>query len=156
MSWASGEELRKSKERSRKIIDYSNDAIFVIDPSRDEILDVNPRACTMLAYTREELLNLSISTIHPSEMSELTEFSNLVLRQGNGWTNELTCLTKTGKVLPSEISASAIDLEGKPCLIVLARDITERKLAEEMRSENERTRMLIETAGAAARRTISR
>ncbi len=43
-----GETLRESEERLRKIFDYSNDAIFVIDLARGEILDVNPRACVML------------------------------------------------------------------------------------------------------------
>ncbi len=34
--------LRESEERFHKIFDHSNDAIFIVDPTRDEILDVNP------------------------------------------------------------------------------------------------------------------
>ena len=60
--------LRKSEERFRKIFDHSNDAIFLVDPEEDEILDVNAKACRMLGYPREELLAVPMSMIHPHEM----------------------------------------------------------------------------------------
>jgi formate hydrogenlyase transcriptional activator len=124
------ETLRKSEERFRKIFDHSNDAIFVIDPSRDEILDVNSKACNMLEYSREELLSTTITAVHPNEMPELLGFARSVFESGSGWTNELTCLTKTGKTLPAEISASVIDIGGRTCMIALVRDITDRKRTE--------------------------
>ena len=51
---AEEKKLRESENRFRKIFDHSNDAILVIDPKRDEILEVNPRACHMLGFTKEE------------------------------------------------------------------------------------------------------
>ncbi len=60
------EALRKSQERFRKIFQYSNDAIFIIDAERDIIVDVNPRACSKLEYSRKELLSMSHNG-HPSE-----------------------------------------------------------------------------------------
>ncbi|MFQ5797830.1 MAG: sigma 54-interacting transcriptional regulator [Bacteroidota bacterium] len=138
------EALRGSEERLRRIFDHSNDAIFVIDPAQDEILDVNPRACSMLGYTREELLSMPISAIHPKEMPQLLAFAQSVFEQGKGWTNELTCLTKKRKTLPAEISASAIDIAGRSCMIAMIRDISERKRAEEAlrESENRLSRIL--------------
>ena len=125
------ETLQENEERFHKIFDHSNDAIFVIDPARDAILDVNPKACSMLGYSREELLSLHISNIHPNEMPKLLDFAKSVAEHGRGWTNELTCLTKSGQVLPAEISASTIDVAGSTCMIALVRDITERKQMEE-------------------------
>jgi PAS domain S-box-containing protein len=123
--------LRESEERFRRIFQYSNDAILLIDPAQDEILDANPTACRMLGYSHQELLSLGISDIHPDEMPRFQIFAQSVFEQGGGWTNELTCLTKTGNSLPAEISASLVDVDGRPCLIALVRDITERKQAEE-------------------------
>ncbi len=40
--------LGQSDLRFRRIFEYSNDAILVIDPARDEILDANSTACDML------------------------------------------------------------------------------------------------------------
>ena len=122
---------RDSEELYRKIFDHSNDAIFIIDPARDEILDVNPRACGMLGYSRQELLSVPVSAIHPREMPELRAFARSVSGHGQGWTNELTCSTRGGQVLPAKISASAIDIAGKSYIIALVRDITERRRAEE-------------------------
>jgi|GEM_PF-2671006 len=116
--------------RYRKIIEASNDAIFLIDSESNQILDVNPIACQMLGYTHAELLALTISAIHPDEMLKLTQFAQTVFVQGKGWTNELSCRTKTGSLLPAEISASVVELEGRRCLLAFVRDTTERKRTE--------------------------
>ncbi|RMG55286.1 MAG: PAS domain S-box protein [Acidobacteria bacterium] len=125
------EALRESEEKFHKIFDYSNDAIFLIDPERDKILDVNPQACRLLGYSRAELLSLPVSAIHPHEMPQFLRFSRLVLGAGHGWTDELTCMTRTRRSLPAEISASSVNIKGQRCLIAMVRDITERKRAEE-------------------------
>ena len=52
------------KRRFQQIFCFCNDAIFVIDPKEDKILNVNPKACRMLGYSYEELLSLPISSIH--------------------------------------------------------------------------------------------
>ena len=121
----------ESEERFRKIFDHSNDAIFVIDPPQDKILDVNSKACEMLGYSRQKLISMSISDIHPYEMPKLQAFAKSVSKNGHGWTSELTCLTSKGEFLPAEMSASFIDLSGRSCMIALVRDISERKRAEE-------------------------
>ncbi len=121
---------RESEERYRKIFEHSNDAIFVIDPEADRILDVNSKTCGMLGYSREELLSMPVSAVHPGEMPQLLAFARSVFERGSGWTNELTCLTKPGLALPAEISASVIDMGGRTCLIALVRDISDRKRLE--------------------------
>lgn len=113
------------------IFQYANDAIFVVDPEGDRILEANPKASTMLGYSREELLTtVKISTVHPEEMPQFLAFSTLVLAQGHGWTDELTCFTKTGQRLAAEISATAIPGEPHDYILAIVRDITERKQAQ--------------------------
>lgn len=133
------EELRKSGDRFRKIFDYSNDAILVVDVLHDQIVDANSKACEMLGYSRERLLSMPMSSIHPDEMPKLEAFAKSVSKKGHGWTNELTCLTSTGQFLPAEISASMIDISDKSCMIALVRDISQRKRAEKaLRGANEK------------------
>jgi formate hydrogenlyase transcriptional activator len=114
----------------RTIFEHSNDAILVVHPDADAILDANPRACRMLGYSREELLGLRISNVHPAEMAEFRAFARAVVETGSGWTNELACLTRSGTVLPAEISASVIQRDGRPCVVAMVRDISDRKRAE--------------------------
>ena len=123
--------LYNDKEKFQQIFTFSNDAIFLIDPKEDKILDVNPKACDMLGYSYEELLSLPISSIHPHEVSRFLAFTESVMIIGQGWTNELSCLCRTGQVLPAEISASVIHLNGRRCIISIVRDITQRKKEEE-------------------------
>lgn len=142
---AGPEALRESEERYRKVFLHSNDAILVIDPDRDAIMDANPKACELLAFTRDELLKLSISAIHLTEMPALQTFARSVMREGHGWTNELSCLTKTGRSVPTEISASTAEFAGRRCIIAMVRDITERQQAAQAHRElavmEERTRL---------------
>lgn len=129
------EALGLSEERFRKIFAHTNDAIFVIDPPRDRIVDVNDKACKMLGYSRAELVATPISAIHPHEMPALMAFADSVLREGHGTTNELSCLTKRGDKLPSEMSASIVEIDGQAYVIALVRDISRRKQAEQAATE---------------------
>jgi PAS domain S-box-containing protein len=144
------EALRKSEERLRSFFEHSNDALFVFDPVHDAIIEVNPRACELLGYAREELLALPISAVHPGELPRFQEFAQGVLREGSGWTDELTCVTKDSTTLAVEISASTVDIEGGRSVIAWVRDVTQRKEAEaKLRESEERFRRLVERAADA-------
>jgi formate hydrogenlyase transcriptional activator len=142
--------LRESEDKFRKIFNHSNDGGFLLDPACGAILDVNPSACGMLGYTREELLALHISDVHPDEMPGLASFTEAVLADGTGWTDALTCLTKWGEKLPAEVSGSVVSLDGQPRIVVWVREISARKKAEAaLRESEERFRLLVEHAADA-------
>lgn len=148
---------QRSAELFTKVFEYSNDAILLIDPDRDKILDGNPRACAMLGYSREELLSIPVSAVHPGEMPKLLAFAQSIFEQGYGWTNELTCVTKTGQNLPAEISGSVIKVARGNCLIALVRDISDRKRAEEaLRQYSANLEHLVEQRTAELRRSEER
>ena len=122
-------------ELYRTVFDHSNDAIFVIDPAADRIVDANPRACSMLGYSHDELTALAISAVHPNELPALQAFAQSVFDNGRGWTNELTCQTKDGVNLPAEISASSIEVAQGKQIIAIVRDTSERMQAEAVERE---------------------
>ena len=122
--------LEDSEARFRKIFEHSNDAILVVDPENDAILDANPQACSMLGYTYGELRSIPISAIHPHEMPEFLSFAHSVLEAGTGWTRELRCRTKSGVVLPAEISASLLEIDERPVLLALVRSPGEGDVEE--------------------------
>ena len=47
-------------------------------------------------------------------------------------------LTRDGRIIPTECSSRIIDFQGRPAMLSIARDITERKAAEEALSKNYR------------------
>ena len=121
------EKLRCSENRFRTIFEYSNDAIFVVDLDQQRYLDVNAKACSMLGYTREELLAKNVQDIHPHEMQRVEQFTKGVRHQGWGSSSELSCLTKDGTYLAAEVSGAIIELDGRTCMIASVRDISERR-----------------------------
>ncbi|NEZ56526.1 ATP-binding protein [Adonisia turfae] len=125
-------QLKDSEEHLRRIFDASNDAIFVIDPTSDRVLEANPQATQLLGYSHQELLeSVHISSIHPQEMPQFLAFAESVLQTGQGWTDQLTCLTKSGITVPAEISASTIEYAERICVVAIVRDIRDRKRAEQ-------------------------
>ena len=86
------------------IFRFSNDGIFLFDPDLNEILDVNPRACQMLGYTKEEVFSLPVSVIFPDHMARLQAFALSVAERGRGWIDEVVCQTRTGELLDPVLS----------------------------------------------------
>ena len=124
--------LRESEDRFRNVFEHSNEAIFLIDPQEDEVVDANSKACRMLGYEREQLLALPLSTIHSGDAERMLQFLRSVLAQGVGWTDDAACMTRTGQALPAEISASSVEIGGRTCIVSLVRDLTERERARQV------------------------
>ncbi|MBK5929067.1 PAS domain-containing protein [Halochromatium salexigens] len=69
----------------RQIFDHANDAILLIDPERDRILEANTQASRMLGYDPTELTrDVRISNVHPHEMERLRQFAQDVKARGRG------------------------------------------------------------------------
>lgn len=129
--------LQDSLERFRKIFATSNDAIFVLDLQEDRILDVNPKACVMFEYSHEELLSIPFSAIHGNEVHTFQAFWDSVGEKGQGWTDELTCLTKSGCPIFCEISASTMEFGGRKCMAFFVCDHSARQKAEQTLADRE-------------------
>ena len=141
---------RKRAEKSlklfRTLVDHSNDAIEVIDPENLRFVDVNEKACRVLGYAREELTRLSIFDIDPSvDESVHARVRNELLRSGFAVIESLH-RRKDGSTFPVELSMRLVELE-RDYVVVVARDITERKRAGEAIKESEsRFRLVADTA----------
>jgi len=127
------EKLRKSEEKFRNIFEKASDCMIFLDVS-GKILDVNRKAVEVFGGSREELLGkhfikVGIFSIRdtPTLMSNFA--SILTSKQV---TINITIKNKSGREIPLECSASLMKINGKVAsILVIARDITERKKAEE-------------------------
>ena len=109
------------------VFEHVNEPAYVMDPQHDRILAANDAGCAMLGYTREELLETPISRIHPAELAELQELLERVLREGRASTIKLTCRTKRGTFLPTEISLHGLQAGGRIQILGLVQDRSEHR-----------------------------
>ena len=70
-------EARKQKEeieeRANAILHQMHDGFWIIDPKNGNILEVNEALCQMLAYTREEILKLSVADVEATDSNDQIE-----------------------------------------------------------------------------------
>jgi PAS domain S-box-containing protein len=109
------------------VFEYTSDPAYVMDPVHSRFLAANDAGCDLLGYTREELLATPISRIHPAELAELSELLDRVLRDGRASTIKLTCRTKSGTFLPTEISLHKLQIDGETRVLGLVLDRSEHR-----------------------------
>jgi formate hydrogenlyase transcriptional activator len=121
----------------RNLFEHAQDALFLLDPDHEAILDVNPAACQLLGYVREELLTLSIPAICANEMPQFRAFLRSILQAGSGRIATLSYVTRAHERVSVGISASVVDVEDRLCVIAFVREI-ERASGTESRATHDR------------------
>ena len=121
-------------------------AIFWID-SEGRIRYVNECACTMLGYSRDELLALSIWDIEPEFVPERYARTWREMSDGEPLQYASNQRRRDGSEFPVEISVRQSEFRGNRLNFAFINDITERKKAERMMLKSrELHRSIIQTA----------
>ena len=146
------EALRDSQERYRLLVTRANDIIYRTDAA-GRFTFVNPVAMRIMKYTEPELLGRRfIELIHPDHQPAAERFyGRQFIRQRPSTYYEFLALAKDGSEVWIGQNVQVLLEEG---LVVgfqaVARDITDRKLAEDARLESEeRLRSIVQSTGDA-------
>jgi PAS domain S-box-containing protein len=138
------EQLRNSEERLCTIFQNSPDAIFIEDEN-GTVLDANPVACAFHRLSRSELLGRNVLDLVPAASRDE------VKRDFRKWfTGELKryeglSQDGDGNEVPVEVIGAPLRFEDKNAVLLLVRDMTERKQAEQaLKTSEMRYRGLIE------------
>lgn len=122
-----GQSLEQPREKFETVFEHANDAIFIVDLENDSIVDCNPAAEDLVEFSREELLSMPASNLHPHNLEEFMSFAGDVVEHGEGWTDDITCYCKSGDILPAEMSASVVEIDGRPHLVNHVRETTDKE-----------------------------
>jgi len=143
-----GEELRESEEKLRILFETITDGIIVSD-LEGRIIDVNEAAIRLLGYSdKVEVIGLTgFEFIAEKDCARATEDAMKAIELGHGPAFEYTFVDKNGRKYDAEASASLLlDGSGNSVgFVIVIRDITERKQAEEaLREGEEKYRTVLE------------
>jgi two-component system cell cycle sensor histidine kinase/response regulator CckA len=111
-------------------IDKASITICLTAPD-GKILDVNDYMCKSLGYTREELASMSIFDVDPTLTLETWPEHRKKVQVTGTRTFETLHRRKDATTFPVEVTVNYLTFGGKEVGISFARDITERKRAEE-------------------------
>src|SRR5208337_1481510 len=128
--------LKKRKQYFTMLVEQAADAIFLHD-AEGNMFDLNQQACNSLGYSRDEIMNLTISDIETTVTLE-----QMIATLGS--VSPQTPVTlygihkrKDGSTFPVEVHMGLLDTGEDKLFLALVRDISERKKAEEKLLESE-------------------
>lgn len=120
---------KQSEMRFRTLVEQAVDAFFVVD-AVGQIVDVNQNACDSLGYSREELLQLSVTDIQTTHSQADFEALWQQLRPGVPQTLEGWHQRQDGSGFPVEVRVGLLVLSDARYGLALARDISDRRASE--------------------------
>ena len=127
---AAEDALKRSEARFRALIERSPDAVGVMRDGR--MLYVNPRFVSFLGYADAgEIIGRPVrDMVHPDDwavqerrIEELSRGSTLIPQ-------EYRLLRRDGSIVHAELVSMALDYDGAPAVLGIARDLTERKIMQ--------------------------
>ncbi len=131
------EELRESENRFRQLFEQSEDAIILISPQDNAILDVNPTAERVFRKQREEILEGGLPALCAPEGSDhLAAAIGQILRDDSpGVIEKFRCILEPGEIHYLSFHGKKISLQGFEAIYTTFRDITMRVRLEEQALE---------------------
>lgn len=132
------EELKESEMKFRNIYENANDLIYVHD-LQGNFLSSNQATERVIGYSLEEALKMNIADVLAPEFLEQAQIKLAEKMRGEAQTvYETECITKNGNRVTLEINSTIVCKDGKPVAVQgIARDVTERKEAENIKRLNE-------------------
>ncbi|MDD5365833.1 MAG: PAS domain S-box protein [Gallionellaceae bacterium] len=140
------ERISESEARYRGIFEYADDIIYLLTPEGN-IHSLNPAFEHLTGWPAEEWLGKPFMPIvHPDDQPRAAEIFRNTLAGQSTPVFELRLARKSGGYFDSELSIVPVGPGSKIAAIGIARDVTERKRAEEeIRRQQELTSLIIET-----------
>ena len=132
------EALRKSEERFRSYFEIGLIGMAITSPAKG-LIEVNERLGEILGYSREELMQTSWDKLtHPDDLAlDVNNFNRVMTGEYDGYTIDKRWIRKDGRIIHTTISVKCLRrADGSvDYFVALIEDITERKLAEELRDK---------------------
>ncbi len=140
----------RAQSKYARLLDMATDAVFLPDYKTGFFVEVNEAACKLTGYSEAELKRMGFnSLVSVFDLNLAIDKVNTALEQGAVRFDDLSIYTKKGGEIPVDISVSVAKIENRRHVIVIARDIKERKDLEKKLREEAKRLMLVNEIGSA-------
>jgi PAS domain S-box-containing protein len=133
------EALRSSEEQYRSLFDTNPLPIWVLEPETLRFLAVNQAAVEHYGYPQERFLEMSLPDLLPADSGlALADLKRRIWTPpGAGPPAGTWHVRQDGSRIEVELSANRLMFRGRPGILLLANDVTQRRQAEESLRQNE-------------------
>jgi hypothetical protein len=134
--------LPDAAELGQTLFEEIGDAAFVVDPATDCLIDVNPMAERITACPRDHLLRLSLQELLRADTDQsLTHLRQALHGTQTFYSQEGYYCRQTNREnwLPVNLTITRLHTQRRPLGLILVRDISQRKEAEEALREAKAT-----------------
>jgi PAS domain S-box-containing protein len=131
------EQLREKEEQYRSIFEATTDGLAIVDLEDGRMVEVNSAQCRIHGYAYEEMIGMLPSvTVHPDYLY-LVDEALQTFQAGKQFHAQGVALRKDGTTFHFEANLTPFLYKGKPHILSMTRDITERVEAEQQLHEKE-------------------
>jgi two-component system, cell cycle sensor histidine kinase and response regulator CckA len=145
------DDLRYAEERFAKAFQSSPEMCAITTLREPRFIEANDTFLRVMGYDRSEVIGATVVELKiwpdPDERAALVR---KVLEGGTAREEDVRFRTKSGKIVQVRMSADIIHLQNEPCLLGLARDVTEQNLLEEQFRQAQKMEAVGRLAGGVA------
>ncbi|MEI6884910.1 MAG: PAS domain S-box protein [Bacteroidota bacterium] len=142
--------LIKHKElRYHVLFELASDAILMVNPGNDIIVDANHSTLEMLGYTKDEITKLkAIDVLADKDWENAVRISLNTVGSKKIPRSESKWKRKDGVEIPVQINGEAVDIQGVQYILFIARDVSDIRYKEKaLKDSEERHKELVENIG---------
>ena len=123
--------LKQSEQRFRSVVEKVE--CLIIHDEKGQVVDVNQSACDSLGYTRDEMLQLTVPQFELNYQEKAIQklWDDMATGAKDRFTVDGIHLRKDGSTFPVEVRVGLIKNNSSTLMVAVARDVSERKQAEE-------------------------
>lgn len=124
--------LIENEEKYRAVVRQISEGIILVDPVTKQIIEANQAYCSLIGYSNQEILTLKLYDLMAADADIIDSIIRKVQKNRLNLTQESIHRNSDGSLINVEVNISTIYYSAKEFICYAVRDITERKLAEEM------------------------
>ncbi|MFZ3217471.1 MAG: PAS domain S-box protein [Candidatus Acidiferrales bacterium] len=145
------ERLRVSEEKFSKAFHLGPDAISITSLDDGRFIEVNDNYLRLTGFAHREIIGRTTIEVGIwTNPRDRQQFVAVLKRSGEIRELEVRIAVKSGALRTTQMSAHTIELDGRPCIISIVRDVTERRALEEQLRQAQKMEAVGRLAGGVA------